>query len=117
MLRSNFPALAADATLHVGPAEERIKDLADGAYDLVFTMAVLEHIHSESEWLFGELCRITDRWLFVVEDEETPSWRHFPRNYGDVFGGHGMTQVSVVTLKAAVHGLGPAFRARLFQKS
>ena len=116
LLRENFPEMADDSDLYVGPAEEQIKHLGDGSFDLVFTMAVLEHIHTDSEWMFGNLCRISRRWLITIEDEENTSWRHFPRNYRQVFEELGMTQVTELQLQLELHGLSSGFQARVFEK-
>jgi len=62
--------------------EDIIKDLNE--FDLVFVMAVLEHIHPDSEWIFPEVARIS-KMLITIEDERSMSHRHFPRNYKDIF--------------------------------
>jgi SAM-dependent methyltransferase len=110
------PETAAVTTLHSGPAETVLPELADGSFELVFTMAVLEHIHSESEWIFEHMVRVTKSWLLTIEDEEGRSWRHFPRNYGEIFQSLGLRQVDHLQLNTAEHGLGPKFHARLFAR-
>ncbi len=116
LLRSNFPVLAAAATIHNRPLEEVIKTFADGQFEFVFTMAVLEHIHSDSEWTFAEISRVAKKYLFTVEDEGCQSWRHFPRNYQEIFEPMGWKQVRT-DVGEGVIGLGGAFVARLFARS
>ena len=67
-----------------GSIEDNIKSFKDKEFDLVFTMAVLEHIPQESEWVFNEMVRISKN-ILTIEDEKTSSWRHLPRNYKKVF--------------------------------
>ena len=50
--------------------------------DLIYTMAFLEHLHPDSEWVFD---KVKSRWLITIEDELRVSERHFPRNYERVF--------------------------------
>lgn len=117
LLRERLPDVAAATNLLVGPAESLLPDLPDAGYDLVFTMAVLEHVHTESEWLFEELARITGRWLLTIEDERNDSWRHFPRNYRGVFEGLGLRQTRHEQLELERHGLPRNFHARLFERA
>lgn len=83
----HFPSLS-DRVLQ-GPIEDLLPQLPN-RYDLVFTMAVLEHIPHESEWVFRDIARVAKE-LVTIEDEVGTSPRHFPRNYRDVFGALGMT--------------------------
>lgn len=63
-------------------------------YGLVFTMAVLQHIPPENDSVFEHVARLGKYNLLVIEDEISHhGTRHFPRNYKDVFEGHGMTQI------------------------
>ncbi|HEY3163644.1 MAG TPA: class I SAM-dependent methyltransferase [Candidatus Limnocylindrales bacterium] len=113
-LRASYPDTAARAAVQVAAAEEALPGFADGAFDLVFTMAVLEHIHPESEWLFDEIRRIDARHLITIEDERSKSWRHYPRDYGAIFGGRGFEELWTEPVPAET-GLPSGFRARLFQ--
>lgn len=112
-MRSRYPELA-DANVLVGPVEEHIRSFGDGEFACVFSMAVLEHIHRDSEWVFGEMARIA-RTVVTIEDEDTVSERHFPRDYRRVFESTGLRQVFEMTLDANKHGLGSAFKARVFK--
>ncbi len=116
LFREQFPETAAVSTIHVGPAEALIHKLPDRAYDLTYTMAVLEHVHRESEWIFEHIARITKKWLLTIEDEGSTSWRHFPRNYRRVFERYRFRQVKHERLNAERHGLGKKFHARLFAR-
>lgn len=116
LLRQTFPEVAAVARFERGAVEEKIKVFPDNEFDLVFTMAVLEHIHKDSEWIFGEMVRVTKDLLITVEDEREVSERHFPRRYDRIFKELGMTQVETHDC-SAIEGLGAGFTARVFSKT
>lgn len=111
LMRERFPDM--QPTIYQGALEDRVKDL--GRYDLVFTMAVLEHIHRDSEWVFKEMARITQKCLITIEDEKNVSERHFPRNYRQIFESLGMRQVYEHNC-ADVPELSKKFYARVFVK-
>lgn len=115
LLESTFPELAQRARIHNAPAEDVLPTLEDGRYDLTFTMAVLEHIHRESEWIFPHIVRITKNVLVTVEDEKNVSERHFPRNYRKVFEGLGLRQVEQIGGRKIPGIESPYFVARVFR--
>lgn len=108
-----FPEVAENTEIYVDSIENVIIDFADEQFDTVFTMAVLEHIHFESEWIFPEIARITGNTLITIEDERTESWNHFRRNYKDIFKKMGLKHVDVSKPK----GLSRSFKARVFKKT
>lgn len=116
ILRKRFPELSGIAKIEIGSIEERIKAYDDGRFDVVFTMAVLEHLHFESEWVFAEMARVTKHLLVTIEDERSLSDRHFPRRYDRIFTGLGLKQVEFQEC-VKLEGLGPGFFARVFQKA
>jgi hypothetical protein len=76
-------------------------------------MAVLEHLHPDSEWVFAEMVRVCQRLLITIEDEGGRSSHHTPRNYRTVFEGLGLEQIAEIDPR----GLGDLpreFRARVF---
>jgi SAM-dependent methyltransferase len=113
LLKASYPEMAQNSALHCCPIEDIIKTFSDRQFDFVFTMAVLEHIHFESEWIFGEIARIAGKHLFIYEDEGCQSWRHFPRNYQKIFEKLGWKQVREETGLDLI-GIGGSFVARLF---
>jgi len=86
-----FPELNEKITIYQSSIENCIKLFSDNQFDLVFTMAVLEHIHPDSEWIFKEIARIT-KGLITIEDEKNTNQRVFKRNYFDIFSKFGMEQ-------------------------
>jgi SAM-dependent methyltransferase len=93
LFRDSYPEVARHSDVHNAPVESVIEGFPDNAFDLVFTMAVIEHIHTESEWIFPEVARITGDLLITIEDESGVSERHFPRNYREVFEPLGLRQI------------------------
>lgn len=113
-MRHAYPELTRVARIINSPIEEAIRTFAVRQFDVVFSMAFLEHVHPSSEWIFPEIARVTRRVLIVIEDEAGTSWRHVPRNYQSVFEPLGLRQVEVVNCRE-VEGLGPDFKARVFE--
>jgi 2-polyprenyl-3-methyl-5-hydroxy-6-metoxy-1,4-benzoquinol methylase len=117
VMKTAYPNMAQAIRIYEGPVEDYIRDFEDNFFDAVFTMAVLEHIHRDSEFIFSHMSRIAKRILVTIEDEKGLSWRHFPRNYKKVFEGLGMRQIEEVSFKQSeVPGLDKNFFARVFKK-
>lgn len=115
-MRQRYPALVAVAHIINEPIEDAIKPMRDGEFDVIYTMAVLEHLHSDSEWVFREMVRVAGTAVITIEDEASRTPRHFPRRYDQVFEPLGLRQV-VARACDEVDGLGPGFMARVFVKS
>ncbi len=96
LLKQSYPEMAVHIKIYNMPVEEVIRHFKDDEFDVVFTMAVLEHIHPDSEWIFPEIARITKDYLITIEDERSLSWRHFPRCYKRIFEPLGMKQTEVL---------------------
>lgn len=114
VLRATYPSLGSTATLVNAPVEEAISEMLDQSVDIAFTMAVLEHLHPDSEWVFDEMVRVTGSTIVTVEDEHGVSRHHTPRDYRTVFEARGLRQVAHESL-AADAGFGTPFEARAFQ--
>ena len=115
LLAETYPEMAKSATLINKPVEEAIRDIPDGSIDLVYTMAVLEHIHPDSEWIFDDIVRVTRGAVVTVEDEHGTSIRHTPRDYREIFESRGLRQVAHQSIDAE-GGFGTAFEARAFAR-
>ena len=111
LMKESYPEMAKNAKIINEPVEDVIKNFEDDEFDIVFTMAVLEHIHPNSDFIFQEVVRITKRFLITIEDEKGVSWRHFPRNYKKIFEALGMKQIYQSNM---VEGLNHNFYARVF---
>jgi len=111
-----YPNLRKHAKITTNSLENTLKEFPKNYFGLVFTMAVLEHIHKDSEWVFTEIKRITKKYLITIEDEKTISDRHFPRNYGDIFERLDMKQIFCYDCNEMPNWKGN-FHARIFKKN
>ncbi len=103
-----FPKLAETGTFHTGAIEDVLPDMADDAFDVIYSVETLQHVHPDNEWVFEEIVRITDDLLITAENEgnspdrgrtsSTVSCVHdeFPlyhRNWKEVFSALGLAQL------------------------
>jgi SAM-dependent methyltransferase len=92
LLRETFPQLK-DVAVHIGAAGETLSTFADDEFDLVFTMAVLEHIHPDESSVFDDMARIGKQ-VLAIEPQGRLSHRQFPHDIPAVFRDRGLTMVS-----------------------
>lgn len=111
LLRETSPELAG-VPVYVSAVEDKIRDFPTDGFGLTFTMAVLEHVHKQSEWVFAEIARISQN-VLTIEDERSDSSRTFPRSYREVFERLGLRQVEE---ERNLPDLSDAFVLRLFRK-
>jgi len=102
----HYPELT--GKMKLSSIEDCIKDLP--VHDIVFTRAVLEHITRESDWIFPEIEKVVGKYLITIEDEKSDGWKHFKRNYQDVFTN--LTQIE--TRRLAEEGMSD-FVLRVFE--
>lgn len=113
IMKKEYPDCAKEIRIINNPIEHILSQLTDNQFDLIFTFAVLEHIHPESEFVFSEMVRASKN-ILVVEDEKSSSWRHCPRNYKEIFG---KSMREVHSQKCGkFNGLSKRFTTRLFAK-
>ena len=92
--KNSFEVCYEQSTIINDSIEDAIINFNDCQFDIVYTVAVLQHIHPESEWIFDHMVRITRVYLITWEVENYPSYRHYPRNYKKVFEKRGMKQIN-----------------------
>ena len=110
-MRDAYPELAAEGTFHRGPIEDLVGEFDDGAFDAVYSVETLQHLHPDVESAFAEIARITDDVLVTAEiedptresasgdpdvnyvDDETPLYY---RDWGEIFTSLGLAEVDVV---------------------
>jgi SAM-dependent methyltransferase len=110
-MRETYPELAADGTFYCESIEEFVEEFDDGAFDAVYSVETLQHLHPDVEAVFGEIARITDELLVTAEieeptresasadtavnyvDDETPLYY---RDWGEIFTSLGLVEVDVV---------------------
>lgn len=69
VMAEQYPRLAETGTFHVGALEELVPEFEDGAFDVVYSVETLQHVHPDDEWVFDELARVTDDLLITAENE------------------------------------------------
>jgi SAM-dependent methyltransferase len=69
VMRDAYPELAAAGTFHFEAVEDVVETFDDGAFDAVYSVETLQHIHPDADWVFAELARITADLLVTVENE------------------------------------------------
>jgi SAM-dependent methyltransferase len=110
VMAESFPDLHARGEFYHDTIEAVLPTLDDGAFDAVFSVETLQHVHPESEWVFEDVVRVTADTLVTVENEEGTEGAEvadgadvnyvdgeFPlyyRDWGRVFTGRGMVEVA-----------------------
>lgn len=114
---SLFPKLKGmDAPVHYGQIERLLPTYPANFNRLVFTMAVLCHIHPDVENIvFDNMFRITNKYIITIEDEYKVSERHCPRNYQKIFESRGMKQIQFLSCKG-IPKLGKNYVYKCFEK-
>ena len=80
-----YPELAERGTFRTGAIEDVLPEYDDDAFDVIYSVETLQHVHPDDEWVFDELTRVTGDLLVTAENEGNS-----PRR------GRGETDVSVV---------------------
>ncbi|WP_227378034.1 class I SAM-dependent methyltransferase [Haladaptatus halobius] len=108
VMADQYPQLAATGTFHTGAIEDIIPEFPDDAFDVIYSVETLQHIHPKNTWVFEELARVTSDLLITAENEgnspqrgrtgKEVSYVHddFPlyyRNWKRVFSDLGLIQV------------------------
>lgn len=122
-MRNTYPEMSKAATILTVPIEDGTRDfVAQGKkFDLVFSMAVLEHItvEGEAEGAFSRIAELSRRLICTIEVEFCVSQRHFARNYRRVFEAFGFKQIQVYRsiFRGRIGGAMPrTVNARLFKR-
>jgi SAM-dependent methyltransferase len=114
-----FPELSALAKVHLGAAERVLPGLPPSSHDVVFSMAVLIHVHPSNHRVMAEMVRVSRKYVCVIEAENVTCGYVFARNYRRVFERLGCTEVKtapilVDSFESAAAGY-VGYRARLFR--
>jgi len=96
LMKKHYPEMSKIASIYNTTIEEKIKEFGNGFFDVVFTMAVLMHIHPKSEMIFSEMSRITNKYLVTMEVEKGVARRNYERNYKLVFEKLGMKEIASI---------------------
>ncbi|GAA0235656.1 class I SAM-dependent methyltransferase [Haladaptatus pallidirubidus] len=69
VMDDRYPRLAETGTFRTGAIEDVLPEYPDDAFDVVYSVETLQHIHPENEWVFEELIRVTSDLLITAENE------------------------------------------------
>lgn len=69
VLAEEYPALADTGTFVVGALEDRLGAFETDAFDVIYSVETLQHIHPDDTWVFDEVARITGDLLVTAENE------------------------------------------------
>lgn len=86
LLRKSYPQLA-ETPVHIGPAEEVLPTL-EAPLDVIYTMAVLTHIHPDGSVVFDEMARLAKQ-LVLVEVNHLAASYIYPHDFEAIFTRHG----------------------------
>ena len=96
-----YPTLADLGTFHAGAIEDILPDYETDAFDVVYSVETLQHIHPDDTWVFDEVVRVSGDLIITAENEGNSPTRgrgesetsfvdgEFPlyhRNWKQVFG-------------------------------
>jgi len=88
-----YPCLAM-IQVDIGPAELSIQKCDSNSVDVIFTMAVLEHLHPDSRVLFREIARVAAKYVLAIEPREGKhSHMQYPWDIKNEFTAAGLTYI------------------------
>jgi len=102
VLPDTYPELGSVGEFHAGTVEEYVESVETDAFDAVFSVETLQHIHPDETWVFEELARVSSDLVITVENEsgEYGTANHvddqlplYYRDWGRVFTELGLTGV------------------------
>lgn len=107
VMADSYPELADAGTFHRESIENTLPAFGDDAFDAVFSVETLQHVHPDAAWVFKEIARVTGGLLVTAEIERGTADGdvnyvngEFPlyyRDWGAVFGDLGFQEASVTT--------------------
>ncbi|WP_392426268.1 class I SAM-dependent methyltransferase [Barrientosiimonas humi] len=101
MLREKYPQLEG-REVHIGPAGDILPGFEDDSFDLIYTMAVIEHLHPvEAAPVFDAMVRVAPN-ILAIEPENRLSHRQYPHDIVKEFTDRGMVHVSTTPMVEAI---------------
>ena len=68
-----------------GEIGAELKKMPPNSYDIIYTMATLEHIHPQEQHVFTNMARVARKFIITAEDEKAVFWRAFSYRYKNLF--------------------------------
>ncbi|GGN10402.1 class I SAM-dependent methyltransferase [Halarchaeum nitratireducens] len=69
VMAEEFPALAETGSFRTGAIEDVVPEFDDDAFDVVYSVETLQHVHPDDAWVFEDLARVTSDLLVTAENE------------------------------------------------
>ena len=69
VMADQYPELAETGTFLDGALEDHLPEMPDDAFDVIYTVETLQHVHPEDRWVFDEFQRLTTDLLVTAENE------------------------------------------------
>ena len=99
LMEKSFPQTFSSTKIYETSIENKIKEFSNNQFDIVFSMAVLMHVHNDSDWVFEHIARISKKKLIIIEHEKIKSKKVFLRNYKNIFEKFGLREIKSFYLK------------------
>jgi len=64
-----YPGLAEAGTFHADAIEAVVPEFDDDAFDVVYSVETLQHVHPDEAWVFDDVARIAADRVLTVENE------------------------------------------------
>ena len=94
-LREDYPCIA-HVPIDIGPAESLIGKFSNRSVDVIFTMAMLEHLHPNNRFLFKEIARVASKYVLAVEAKSGKrSHMQYPWNIQSEFTAVGLMCIDI----------------------
>lgn len=69
VMEEYYPELASTGTFHTESLETYLPDIEDDAFDVVYSVETLQHVHPDDEWVFEAVARVSGDLLITAENE------------------------------------------------
>jgi len=69
VMAETYPRLARTGTFETTALEDFLPDIETDAFDVVYSVETLQHVHPEDTWVFEELARVSADLLVTAENE------------------------------------------------
>jgi len=69
VMGERYPTLAETGTFRTGAIEDIVPEFDDDAFDVVYSVETLQHIHPDDAWVFEALAHVTGDLLITAENE------------------------------------------------
>jgi len=113
LLKTHYPNIA-NGSFSLGNIPDVIQTIPDQSFDLVYSMAVLMHLHPTTpDSFWHQVTRVAKHGIITIENEQSSSNRNWERNYKDLFEPCGVQEIFSETCS---HPLLEFCTARIFKK-